>query len=180
MKSAARPMESLGARLRYVRGDRSQAVFAQELGVAVATYRNYESDVRVPDTALAAALVGQGWNANWLLTGDGPERLEALQDRSQADADDSLATSHEVSEDNLIIALELADEAVAATIGADRPPRLLYGRLLRLLYEGITHGLPVAEVRSIGGQFARALSTGRVSSDDSEKELGRTGKQRSG
>lgn len=48
------------------------------MGVAPRTYAYYEQGERIPDGESLAPLVTQGWNINWLLTGEGPERLEVL------------------------------------------------------------------------------------------------------
>lgn len=70
---------TLGARLRYVRGHLSQRSFAEKIGVATGTYQNYERDDREADMRTLLAIHTMGWNINWLLTGEGPERLDALQ-----------------------------------------------------------------------------------------------------
>lgn len=51
---------------------------AAVMGVSPRTYSYYEQGERLPDAAALATLVVEGWNGNWLLTGGGPERLEAL------------------------------------------------------------------------------------------------------
>lgn len=48
------------------------------MGVAHRTYASYERNERTPDATALAPLVAEGWNANWILTGEGPERLEQL------------------------------------------------------------------------------------------------------
>lgn len=42
-------MEILSRRLRELRGERSQAAFARELGITQQRYANYESGIREPD-----------------------------------------------------------------------------------------------------------------------------------
>ena len=42
-------MEALSSRLRELRGERSQAAFARELGITQQRYANYESGIREPD-----------------------------------------------------------------------------------------------------------------------------------
>jgi transcriptional regulator with XRE-family HTH domain len=42
-------MEILSSRLRALRGVRSQAAFAKELGITQQRYANYESGIREPD-----------------------------------------------------------------------------------------------------------------------------------
>lgn len=97
MKSDARIENALSDRIRYVRGDVAQVEFAAQMGVAIATYRNYEAGRRIPDADFIARIVHAGWNANWLLTGEGPERLgEALKASSGADSQDLRVTTASV------------------------------------------------------------------------------------
>ena len=42
-------MGALSSRLKELRGERSQAVFARELGITQQRYANYESGIREPD-----------------------------------------------------------------------------------------------------------------------------------
>jgi len=71
--------EALGARLKLIRGHRSQRIFATELGLALTTYQNYERGERLPDAAMLARVAHQGWNAHWLLTGLGDERMQPVR-----------------------------------------------------------------------------------------------------
>lgn len=67
--------EGVGARLAHIRARISQREHSEALGVPLRTYQNYERGEREPDLRTLIALVALGWNANWLLTGEGPERL---------------------------------------------------------------------------------------------------------
>lgn len=66
--------------MRYVRDllNLNQGEFAEVLGVGKSTYQNYERDDRLPDADALCRLPKLGWNVNWLLTGEGQERLEPL------------------------------------------------------------------------------------------------------
>jgi len=68
-----------GSRLVLIRGEKSQAAFGQKLGVHKNTLGHYERGTRELGADAMRSLVYMGWNANWLLTGEGPERLEDLQ-----------------------------------------------------------------------------------------------------
>lgn len=71
-------MESgVKARLAHTRGGVKQADFAARLGVHLNTYSRWERGERAPDAYALAVLAAEGWNINWLLTGDGPERIGA-------------------------------------------------------------------------------------------------------
>lgn len=67
----------MSARLARTRGAASQKAHAESLGVALRTYQNYERGEREPSLDVLGGLVAQGWSAHWLLTGEGPERLNS-------------------------------------------------------------------------------------------------------
>lgn len=67
----------IGQRLAYIRGRESQAAFAARLGIHKNTLGNYERGDREIGATALLALVRLGWNANWVLTGDGECRLDA-------------------------------------------------------------------------------------------------------
>src|SRR5690606_24937163 len=121
---------------------RSQADHALALSVPLRTYQNYEQGKREPDLRTLQAIAGLGWNLHWLLTGEGPQRLEDT--RRVADQAGSYAGSQELSEEAVTIALQITDDIIRDE-GARYVPRVLYGRLFRLMLEGITQGLPVAD-----------------------------------
>lgn len=111
---------------------------AAVVGVAARTYAYYERDERFPDSEALARLVAQGWNANWLLTGEGPERLQALQVAEEGVA----YGSQEMSGEHLSVAVELADEALSGLW----LPRRRYYDLVALIYDALTQGLPYAQI----------------------------------
>lgn len=88
-----------------VRGARSQPEFAAQLGVHKNTYARWEhEEVPVSSDALAV-MISEGWNANWVLAGAGPERLDQLrvvETRTQYQ-------SHVLRADLLAMAVELID-----------------------------------------------------------------------
>lgn len=65
----------IGGRIAHIRGQKSQATFARDLGVHKNTLGGYERGERKPDSEFLAALMRAGYSANWLLTGDGPMLL---------------------------------------------------------------------------------------------------------
>ena len=138
-----------GSRLVHIRGEVSQAVFGPKIGVHKNTLGHYERGTREVGADALRSLVYLGWNANWILTGEGPEQLKgAFQSGSQ-----------DLSEANLSIALEYTDDIIRAT-RATYVPRSLYARLLGLMYQGVSQGLPVAEIHDIGQQLVRAVISG--------------------
>lgn len=200
---------SVGARLVEIRGTKAQPARAEELGVHKNTYARWERDEVPVSTEAVATMVQEGWNANWVLTGEGPRRFEQLPqavrdthtivlglpgadeaearrtaDLKKMNSDwlDGYATgleeagkvgkagSHAVSEEALTIALEFAERCMGKDGWLPRP---LYARLVRLLYEGITQGLPVAEVLQLGRRTTKAMAQGEP--DDSEPGVGTAG-----
>jgi hypothetical protein len=74
---------------------------AAVMGIAPRTYAYYEKGIREPNALALSPLVREGWNLNWLLTGEGPERLNDPR---------ALVPSQDLSARELTIALELAEE----------------------------------------------------------------------
>lgn len=72
-------LTAIGERLARVRGHASQAEFAPVMGVHKNTVGTYERGEREIGAEALEALVREGWNANWLLTGEGPERQTDAQ-----------------------------------------------------------------------------------------------------
>lgn len=170
---------------------------AAALGVALRTYANYERDERQPDAAVLAKLVELGWNANWIMTGEGPERLpegvdpEVAAKRAAALMGDASAVewvgafekgffsrgrmeappglaSHEVSGEHLMIAHELAEEALRGLW----LPRQRFFDLVGLIYEGLTQGLPYAEILDFARPAAKEMAQVQGDEDGSDKGLG--------
>lgn len=74
-------MSALNSRLKAWREEKrlNQAQAANLLGVPVATFIKWEVGTRAPGAAAIEAFVTAGGiNANWLLTGEGPMRIEDL------------------------------------------------------------------------------------------------------
>lgn len=117
----------------------SQAVFAPKIGVHKNTLGNYERGEREISATALRSLVHMGWNANWLLTGEGPERLEAA---FQSGSQDMSAT-------DLSMAIQLANEKIAASGLAPTPEQ--YGKFVLLLYQVLVGGLPDAEIHDFRG-----------------------------
>ncbi|MGE4334487.1 MAG: helix-turn-helix transcriptional regulator [Pigmentiphaga sp.] len=126
----------LGQRLKQIRASRTQQEMADHLGIGKRTYAGYERDEAEIGAAPLAILVRDGWNANWLLTGEGPERLEALEPAFQSQ-------SQSVSGEDLNIAMQLADRKIDAARKA--PTRAQYAAFVAEIYNAITQGLPDAD-----------------------------------
>lgn len=66
---------TIGQRIAHIRGEKSQAAFAAEIGVHKNSIGNYERGERTPDAEFLARLMKAGYSANWVISGIGPMRL---------------------------------------------------------------------------------------------------------
>jgi len=58
---------TIGSRLALIRGEKTQAKFAEELGVHKNSLGNYERNGRTPDAEFLRKMIEAGYSANWLL-----------------------------------------------------------------------------------------------------------------
>lgn len=111
-----RLMDSLGARLKHVRGSRSQREFAEFLGVAVSTYQLYEGDKRLPAADFLGKVIGEGWPAGWLLTGMGTystrDALPTLHAKESTDAVGSQQAIDRATWDRAMRIVQLAADPI--------------------------------------------------------------------
>ncbi len=56
----------------------SQPKMDELLGLGKRSWQKYEAEGVMPGARVVEALAREGWNANWILTGDGPRRLHEL------------------------------------------------------------------------------------------------------
>lgn len=124
---------------------------AGALGVAPRTYAYYENGERIPDGEVLARLVAEGWNINWLLTGEGPERLADLAQNAPETAPQS--HSQPVRRDALKMAVQLAQEALDGRTLAPAD----YAELVDLIYDALVNGLPSAQVLAFARPAARGI-----------------------
>lgn len=68
MEDAGHP-QTLGGRIRQMRGDTSQVEFAKQLGIGRTTLIRYESGERVPDAEVLTFWAERGIDIDYLLTG---------------------------------------------------------------------------------------------------------------
>lgn len=161
--------QSIGQRLTHIRASVSQRQFAEELGVPLRTYQNYEQDKREPDLRTLLGLHGRGWNLNWLLTGEGQERLEALQDKELEDSEPVKKPSSQIPRlESLKLAIQLAEEALDG--GKLEPAD--YAQLVTLIHDALVNGLPSAQVLA----FARPAARGIGEIGSGRTDVGGSGK----
>lgn len=106
---------AIGARLAHVRAHVTQRAFAEEIGVPLRTYQTYERGEREPNLQTLIATYERGWSLNWLLTGEGPERLEALSGAAFFGSVTDLEGASQalrLDPDTLLAAIETVDEAL--------------------------------------------------------------------
>jgi transcriptional regulator with XRE-family HTH domain len=139
----------IGSRLKRVRASMTQPEMAELMGIAHRTYASYERDERIPDADALARLAEAGWNANWLLTGEGPERLEASSGAALSRSGSVVAgVSHSMNLDVLKMAVGLADQQLGRSTHPD------YAEIVSLIYDLVLEGLPEAQIVSIAGRQA--------------------------
>lgn len=73
--------QTIGGRLKVVRGSKTQKEFAQELDISAPSLQKYELNESVPGGLALAKLVGKGINVNWILTGNGSMYIVLPDDR---------------------------------------------------------------------------------------------------
>jgi transcriptional regulator with XRE-family HTH domain len=79
--------ETIGDRIRRVRGALSQDEFAAQLGISKSAVGKYERGERQPDSdALRSLRDVRGVDINWLLTGEGVAPGEAMRSAAEIDA----------------------------------------------------------------------------------------------
>ena len=157
-------LPAIGNRLAYVRAQVSQRAHAEALGVPLRTYQNYERGEREPDVRTLLALQERGWRVDWLLTGEGPERLHGT---GVAESEGPGYGSQELSGEHLMVATELAAEALA---GLWLPQRRRFD-LVALIYDALVRGLPYAEIIAFARPAAQDLAGG-ASDDERGAEVG--------
>lgn len=136
--------KELAARLLHIRARRPQPEMAAVLGVSPRTYTYYEQGERAPDAEALANLCREGWNVNWFLTGEGPERVDQI-----ASATEVASGSQGLSQESLKIALQMAADLDVLLLP---PPK--QARMIELIYGLLEEGLPEAKVLV----FARAAA----------------------
>lgn len=138
--------KAIGDRLRQIRASQNQQAAADHLRVGKRTYAGYERGEAEIGALPLYQLGLDGWNAHWILTGEGPERLEDMADGAESRA---AYGSQDMSPTDLSMAIQLANEKIAASGLAPTPEQ--YGQFVLLLYKVLEGGLPTAEVTNFPG-----------------------------
>ncbi len=165
--------DTIGQRMTHIRASESQRQFAEALGVPLRTYQNYEQDKREPDLRTLAGLHSLGWNLNWVLTGKGPERLEALQDKGSGD---DYPQSQDLSLETLKLAVQTVEEARQIVSLSLSPEKA--GEVVSLVYQLLCSGLAEAEIIPITRQALKvakgdAVDAGGSTAAPGSKAAGR-------
>lgn len=150
----------IGGRLTYVRGSKSQAEFADEAGIHKNTLGNYERAEREMGALPLIRLVRLGWNANWLLTGEGPERLKG-------DAEHVSSQPTGLTPGNVQAAAG-AIAAVLRHLGVEAKPSAIARAVVALAADLDRRGVAKAQVEDLLEAAKAHLTTG--STDDGRSE----------
>jgi transcriptional regulator with XRE-family HTH domain len=117
--------QTIGARLKMIRGSRTQKEFAQELDITVPSLQKYELNESVPGGLALAKLVEKEINVNWVLTGKGSMYIHIPDDR---------------------LLQELAFKVFAGTRGKEDVSEVRRSKLLTRAYRiALNDGLKAAE-----------------------------------
>lgn len=139
--SAWEPAIGIGTRIGKAAdalGTRTNA--AGKMGISTDSLQRYiRQEVEPSFAAIAKLAMASGFSLYWLATAEGPEMQAAVE-------------SQEMSREHVIMALELADEALEGRF----LHREGYGTLLTLIYQALLRGLPTAQIL----EFARLASLG--------------------
>ncbi|MFC3716846.1 hypothetical protein ACFONC_11855 [Luteimonas soli] len=148
----------IGTRISAAASKLPTRIFAaRRMGISPDMLQRYIREESQPSfKPLARLCLLTGTSMHWMASGE-EEKV----------SDQPAAASHALSEEHLTIALEFADRA----IGVGWLPRPRYARLVRLLYDGISQGLPMAQVEQFARSAAKSLAEGG-NVDDGEQEVG--------
>jgi transcriptional regulator with XRE-family HTH domain len=156
-------LNGIGERIAYVRGSKSQAEFAEEAGIHKNTLGNYERAEREMGALPLIRLVRLGWNANWLLTGEGPERLGAAVDKGLQASSQSAGLSA-----SNVQAAAGAIAAVLSLRSGPIVPSVVARAIVALAADLDRRGEAKAHVEDILAAAARHLTTGSTEDGRSE------------
>ena len=87
-------MNTLGARIRFVRGTMSQDEFSQKIGTSKAAVGTYERNTAIPGSTILLAIYKTfGIDPLWLLTGEGTMRVEERSEERIIESAENVASS---------------------------------------------------------------------------------------
>jgi phage repressor protein C with HTH and peptisase S24 domain len=160
---------AIGERLAEIRGNKSQGAFADELGIHKNSLGHYERGNRVPDAEILLKLVGMGFDANWILTGNGSPRPEATPGNLTQDIEKLKRLDEEFA---LIPGYNVQVAAGHGAIAGDESPtRELAFRRKWLRFRGF-HEQDLALVFAKGDSMEPTISDNEtVMVDTSERKL---------
>lgn len=117
--------QTIGGRLKIVRGGKTQKEFAQELDISAPSLQKYELNESIPGGLALAKLSEKGIDVNWILTGKGSMHILLPDDR---------------------LLQELAFKVFVATRGKEDVSEVRRAKLLTRAYRiALNDGLKAAE-----------------------------------
>lgn len=160
---------AIGQRLAEIRNGKSQGAFAEELGIHKNSLGHYERGNRVPDAAVLLKLVEMGFNANWVLTGEGSKDAKESREALTQDIEKLRKLDEEFA---LIPGYNVQVAAGHGSLAGDESPtRELAFRRKWLRYRGL-HEHDLALVFAKGDSMEPTISDNEtVMVDTSERKL---------
>ena len=170
----------IATRLKAIRKsyNRTQAQMAERLNVSTRAYAAWERGESDMATDSLGYYAGMGWNMNWLLTGVGPERLDAegeqaalergleftRQWRAELEArreSPEQQASHSVRPEDVSLAVQLLQEAEEAAGTPAQWTAKEQGEATAILARLLAIGVAEADVREIAERQNKAFSGGK-------------------
>jgi len=150
-------LRAIGRRLSHIRSSlgETQAEIADNIGVSLRTWQNYEQSRSPPDAATLTALYYLGFDPVWILTG-----------KQKAEVPKGLNASHSVDGGTLMVAYELAEEALR---GGGWLPKYQFFDLVGLLYARLSEQLPYTELIEFARAKAAKLGNERVNGSNKQE-----------
>jgi len=150
-------LRAIGKRLSHIRTSlgETQAEIADSIGVSLRTWQNYEQSRSPPDAATLTALYYLGFSPIWILTG-----------KEKAEVPQGLNASHAVDGKTLMVAYELAEEALR---GGGWLPKHQFFDLVGLLYARLSEQRPYTELIEFARAKAAKLGNERANGDDKQE-----------
>lgn len=101
-------MKTLGERIRFIRGEETQAEFADRVGIAKGSIGGYENDKNSPSAdAILKICLANDISCEWLLKGHGPMRLKESETQPPVpETSAAIMPQHSASIEKILVSVE--------------------------------------------------------------------------